>query len=117
SGGRDSLSGGRKPPVESGTGGLRPPLGGLLDDLGRRRFTHALVEGGAGLLGSFLDANAVDEFHVFIAPKFAGRLGPCLIAGNGVATMADTLRLVEFSSEPSGEDVYLHGFAPGALDG
>jgi diaminohydroxyphosphoribosylaminopyrimidine deaminase/5-amino-6-(5-phosphoribosylamino)uracil reductase len=85
----------------------------ILDDLGRRRFTHVLVEGGAGLLGSFLDANAVDEFHVFVAPKLIGGAGPSPVAGNGAARMADAPRLAAFTSEPSGEDVYLHGYAPG----
>lgn len=82
----------------------------ILNDLGRRRFTHVLLEGGAGLLGSFLDANAIDEFHVYIAPKLAGA-GSSPITGRGIERMADALRLVEFTSEPSGEDVYLHGFA------
>lgn len=82
----------------------------ILNDLGRRRFTHVLVEGGARLLGSFLDANAIDEFHVYIAPKLAGSGSPP-IAGRGIERMADALRLAEFTSEPSGEDVYLHGYA------
>jgi diaminohydroxyphosphoribosylaminopyrimidine deaminase/5-amino-6-(5-phosphoribosylamino)uracil reductase len=86
-------------------------LSAVLDDLGRRRFTHVLVEGGAGLLGSFLDAGAVDEFHVFIAPKLIGGAGPSPVGGVGVERMTETLRLVELTSEPSGEDVYLHGYA------
>jgi diaminohydroxyphosphoribosylaminopyrimidine deaminase/5-amino-6-(5-phosphoribosylamino)uracil reductase len=101
-------------------GGEEPilPIAAILDDLGRRRFTHALVEGGAGLLGSFLDANAADEFHVFVAPKLIGGTGaPTPVAGTGVARIADALRLAEFTGEPSGDDVYLHGIAPGALGG
>src|SRR5262249_29909909 len=38
----------------------------FLDELGRRRMTNVLVEGGAAVLGSLLDADAIDEFHVFI---------------------------------------------------
>jgi diaminohydroxyphosphoribosylaminopyrimidine deaminase/5-amino-6-(5-phosphoribosylamino)uracil reductase len=90
-------------------------LDGVLADLGLRRFTNILVEGGAGLLGSFLDANAADEFHVFVAPKLVGSgnaLSP--VGGRGVAKMPDALELVEYVSEPSGPDVYLHGFAPGS---
>ena len=88
-------------------------LDAILADLGRRLFTNVLVEGGAGLLGSFLDQQAADEFHVFVAPKLVGgdkALSP--VAGTGRAAMADALRLVEFTSAPSGDDVYLHGFAP-----
>lgn len=90
----------------------------VLAELGRRRMTHVLVEGGAGVLGAFLDARAADEFHVFIAPKLVG--GDTAVSpggGIGIARMADALRLVEFTSAQSGEDAYLHGFAPGALDG
>lgn len=93
-------------------------LGAVLSDLGRRRFTNVLVEGGAGLLGSLLGAGLADEFHVFVAPKLVGSdraLSP--VAGTGVATMADALRLVKFTSTASGDDVYLHGFAPGSLPG
>jgi diaminohydroxyphosphoribosylaminopyrimidine deaminase / 5-amino-6-(5-phosphoribosylamino)uracil reductase len=64
------------------------------------------------LLGSFLDANAVDEFHVFVAPKLAGGIGPSPVASTGIERMADALSLVEFTGEQSGEDIYLHGFAP-----
>jgi diaminohydroxyphosphoribosylaminopyrimidine deaminase/5-amino-6-(5-phosphoribosylamino)uracil reductase len=93
-------------------------ISAVLDDLGRRRFTHVLVEGGAGLLGSFLDAGAADEFHVFVAPKLVGgdnALSP--VGGNGVARIADAPRLAEPTAQLCGEDVYLRGFAPGSLPG
>jgi diaminohydroxyphosphoribosylaminopyrimidine deaminase/5-amino-6-(5-phosphoribosylamino)uracil reductase len=92
-------------------------LDAVLADLGRRRMTNVLVEGGAGVLGAVLDANAADEFHVFVAPKLVG--GPALspVAGIGVPRVADALQLVEFTSEPSGGDAYLHGYAPNALPG
>jgi len=44
----------------------------LLEELGRRRLTNVLVEGGGRLLGSLLDAGQIDEVHVFIAPKLVG---------------------------------------------
>jgi diaminohydroxyphosphoribosylaminopyrimidine deaminase / 5-amino-6-(5-phosphoribosylamino)uracil reductase len=93
-------------------------LSTVLANLGERRFTNVLVEGGAGLLGGFLDAKAADEFHVFVAPKLIGggtALSP--VGGSGSASMADSLRLAEFTSELSGDDMYLHGFAPGSLPG
>lgn len=87
-------------------------LDAVLADLGRRRFTNVLVEGGAGLLGSLLDAGAADEFHVFVAPKIAGGAGaPSPVGGVGVARMADALALERVTFEPSGEDVYVHGFS------
>jgi len=88
-------------------------LDALLADLGTRRFTNILVEGGAGLLGSFLDANMADEFHVFIAPKLVGGISALSpVGGRGVKLMADALQLAECVIEPSGGDVYVHGFAP-----
>jgi diaminohydroxyphosphoribosylaminopyrimidine deaminase/5-amino-6-(5-phosphoribosylamino)uracil reductase len=102
-------------PLAQNDTGLSPLA--ILDDLGKRRFTSVLVEGGAGLLGSFLDANAADEVHVFVAPKLTGGTGPSPVGGTGAARMADALRLTGFTAEQSGDDVYLHGFAPGALDG
>jgi diaminohydroxyphosphoribosylaminopyrimidine deaminase / 5-amino-6-(5-phosphoribosylamino)uracil reductase len=88
-------------------------LDAVLANLGHRRFTNVLIEGGAGLLGSVLDASAADEFHVFVAPRIAGGVGaPSPVGGTGVARMADALALDRVTFEPSGADVYVHGFAP-----
>ncbi len=88
-----------------------PDLADLLDHLGRERCTNLLVEGGAELLGSFLEAGAIDEVHVFIAPKIVGGLGAkTAVAGLGVERLADSLRLAEITTEMIGEDVYVHGW-------
>ena len=92
-------------------------LDAVLADLGRRRMTNVLVEGGGGVLGSFLDSHAADEFHVFVAPKLVGGPAPSPVAGTGVPRIADGLQLTEFTSEPSGGDAYLHGFAPNTRTG
>ena len=47
----------------------------VLEELGRRRLTNLLVEGGAGVLGAFYDAAAIDEVHAFIAPRIVGGAG------------------------------------------
>ena len=88
-----------------------PNFDAVLADLGARRFTNVLIEGGAGLLGSAFDAGAIDEYHVFIAPKLVGGTGPSSLGGVGVSRMADALALVRSTFEPSGADVYIHGFA------
>jgi len=91
-------------------------LDAVLAYLGQRRFTHVLVEGGAGLLGSFRDANAADEFHAFVAPiLFGGSAAPSPIGGSGASRVGDAIELAECTAEPSGRDVYIHGFAPGSL--
>ena len=84
----------------------------LLLELGRRRFTNVLVEGGASVLGSFIDARAADEFHVYIAPKIIGgdtALSP--VGGFGTISIADALKLEDFTASPVGDDIYLHGYS------
>lgn len=87
----------------------------LLAELGRRRLTNVLVEGGAGILGSFRDADAIDEVHVFIAPRLMGgarAVSP--IAGHGAERIADSLALNHWEVTMIGEegpaDVLIHGW-------
>jgi diaminohydroxyphosphoribosylaminopyrimidine deaminase/5-amino-6-(5-phosphoribosylamino)uracil reductase len=99
-------------PLSAGDSGLS--IDAVLTELGRRRMTHVLVEGGAGVLGAVLDARAADEFHVYVAPKLVGGVAaPSPVGGSGVARMAGALAVAEFTATPSGEDVYLHGYAGG----
>ncbi len=81
----------------------------LLDELGRRRFTNILVEGGAALTGSFLEAGAADEVHAFVAPLLVGGDGPGPVAGVGVERIADALKLPHPSIRVLGSDLYVHG--------
>ena len=88
----------------------RSSVEALLAELGRRRMTNVLVEGGAGVLGSFLDARAADEVHVFIAPKLAGgAAAKTAVAGLGVERIADALPLAEWAVEQVGGDVLVCG--------
>jgi diaminohydroxyphosphoribosylaminopyrimidine deaminase / 5-amino-6-(5-phosphoribosylamino)uracil reductase len=85
-------------------------LNSLLDELGRRRMTNVLVEGGSRLLGSLFDMHAIDEVHVFVAPKLAGGdTAPSPVGGVGVGRMADALRLADITIEELEGDVYIHG--------
>jgi diaminohydroxyphosphoribosylaminopyrimidine deaminase/5-amino-6-(5-phosphoribosylamino)uracil reductase len=82
----------------------------LLDELGRRRMTNVLVEGGSQLLGGLFNLRAIDEVHVFIAPKIAGgAAAPSPIGGAGIDRMAEALQLAEISIEELDGDVYVHG--------
>jgi len=82
----------------------------LLDELGRRRLTNVLVEGGGQLLGSLFDARAIDEVHCFIAPKIiGGSESPGPVAGAGTEKMADILQLSDIESEQLGGDIHLVG--------
>lgn len=82
----------------------------LLAELGRRRMTNILVEGGNRLLGTFFDAGAVDEAHVFIAPKLLGgasALSP--IGGQGLAKMSAAWQLETPQLKQLDGDVYISG--------
>lgn len=50
-------------------------LEALLGELGRRRHTSLLVEGGAAVLGSLFARGLVDEVHAFTAAKILGGSG------------------------------------------
>ncbi|MFO0899466.1 MAG: bifunctional diaminohydroxyphosphoribosylaminopyrimidine deaminase/5-amino-6-(5-phosphoribosylamino)uracil reductase RibD [Pirellulales bacterium] len=85
-------------------------LQALLAELGRRRFTNLLVEGGAGLLGAFFDARLIDEVQVFIAPKLVGgSAAPGPLGGLGIAAVAETVPLADLRVEFVGTDLHLRG--------
>ena len=85
-------------------------LDALLMELGRRRLTNVLVEGGGRLLGSFLDAGQIDEVHVFIAPRLiGGAAAGSPIAGEGVEEISQALSLKDSEIKQVGSDAYLRG--------
>ncbi len=79
-------------------------LGEALDELGRRGITSLLVEGGAALAGSILDAGEADELRVFVAPLVLGGGRP-LAAGEGPARIADAAIPLACDWERSGADM------------
>jgi len=82
----------------------------LLTELGRRRLTNVLVEGGGQLMGSLLDAGQIDEVHVFIAPKVVGGVAAVSpVAGGGIAEMARALALEDPQLRQVASDAYLSG--------
>jgi diaminohydroxyphosphoribosylaminopyrimidine deaminase/5-amino-6-(5-phosphoribosylamino)uracil reductase len=82
----------------------------LLDELGRRRFTNVLVEGGGAVLGSFFAAGEIDEVWAFVAPRLiGGAAGPSPLGGEGVLKLADAWNLDSLSMEQLGPGVLLRG--------
>ena len=82
----------------------------LLEELGRRRLTNVLVEGGGQLLGGLLDDRQIDEVHVFVAPKLiGGESARSPIEGGGITEMGDALRLDSPQWKQLGDDLYLTG--------
>jgi diaminohydroxyphosphoribosylaminopyrimidine deaminase / 5-amino-6-(5-phosphoribosylamino)uracil reductase len=82
----------------------------LLDELGRLRMTHVLVEGGAQVLGSLFDARAIDEVHAFVAAKLiGGSTAASPLAGCGRQSMQQAIALSEPTIEILDGDVYFQG--------
>ncbi|GAB4136050.1 MAG: bifunctional diaminohydroxyphosphoribosylaminopyrimidine deaminase/5-amino-6-(5-phosphoribosylamino)uracil reductase RibD [Planctomycetaceae bacterium] len=82
----------------------------LLQELAARGMTHILVEGGGELLGSFFDADLVDEVHTFISPKIiGGEKAVSAISGKGKAIIPEQSELKDLEIRQLGVDVYIHG--------
>lgn len=82
----------------------------LLAELGKRRMTNLLVEGGSSVLGAFFDIGQVDEVHAFIAPIVAGgATAPSPVGGSGVSKMAEALRLQGLQQRIIEGDLYCSG--------
>jgi diaminohydroxyphosphoribosylaminopyrimidine deaminase/5-amino-6-(5-phosphoribosylamino)uracil reductase len=80
----------------------------LLAELGHRRWTRLLVEGGPGVAGSFLRAGAVDELWVFLAPRLlGGREGLPPVLWPEIDRLADAMELPLPSVEAIGGDLLL----------
>lgn len=85
-------------------------VGRLLAELGQRRMTNVLVEGGATLLGAFHDAEAIDEVHLFIAPKIIGGANaPSPLGGDGLQFVADAKPLTDWKVMELKGDIYALG--------
>lgn len=88
-----------------------PDLGAFLREAGRRRWSNLLVEGGGQVLGSFLDADAIDEAHVFVAPALiGGTAAPTALAGAGAERLAQALRFAHQRVVPLDPDIYVHAW-------
>lgn len=93
-----------------------PPAGAgvdlcaLLDELGKRQWTHLLVEGGAAVLESFIDARLADELLVFIGPAHDIPPGAAAVLPTfDIATLQsrETLALGDAEEQTAGNDTLL----------
>jgi diaminohydroxyphosphoribosylaminopyrimidine deaminase/5-amino-6-(5-phosphoribosylamino)uracil reductase len=82
----------------------RVDLGDLLARLGKRGVTTLLVEGGAEVSRSLLEASLVDRLMLFVAPKIAGG-GLSWLPGKGPDRMADALAVTDLEVERVGRDL------------
>lgn len=80
----------------------------LMQELGRRKMTNLLVEGGEHVLGQCFDLDLVDEVCVFIGPKIVGgAAAPSPVGGQGRPTMDQAWRLENPNIEVHDGDVVL----------
>lgn len=88
----------------------RVDVGDLLRRMGEQGIDSLLVEGGGTLAESFLMGGFVDEVCMFVAPKIVGgRDAKTPVEGEGVARMADAVRLHDLRVEAVGDDLMLSG--------
>jgi diaminohydroxyphosphoribosylaminopyrimidine deaminase/5-amino-6-(5-phosphoribosylamino)uracil reductase len=86
-------------------------LNALMAELGRREICSILLEGGATLNASALEAGIVDKVLTFLAPKIVGgKDAPGMVAGTGRARMDEAWLLERLKATPIGEDIMLTGY-------
>ncbi|PIE05723.1 MAG: riboflavin biosynthesis protein RibD [Sorangium cellulosum] len=78
--------------------------------LAQRGIIRVLIEGGAELAGSVLNARLADELHVFIGPMLLGPRGrPGAVDWAGPTNPAEAPRIADPDWEVCGRDAYVHG--------
>ncbi len=81
----------------------------VLQKLGGLGLCSVLVEGGAGVHGSFLRKNLVDRVMLFQAPIFAGSAGTPLLEGFRVEDRDSAPRLKKMHYRRCGQDILIQG--------
>lgn len=86
-------------------------LHALSDILYQRGVTDLLVEGGSEVNGSFLRANLIDKWMIYIAPKvLGGRQSFSPYGGSDLELMDDALRVKIHSVQQIGEDICITAY-------
>lgn len=90
--------------------GKRVDLKKLMIELGAMQIDSILLEGGATLNSSALNAGIVNEVNCFIAPKIVGgEKAKTAVAGEGVELMSLAHTLKEVSVEKVAQDILISG--------
>jgi diaminohydroxyphosphoribosylaminopyrimidine deaminase/5-amino-6-(5-phosphoribosylamino)uracil reductase len=94
--------------IGSGDSGL--DVSSLLMELGRRRMSSILVEGGGRVLGSFIESGFADEFYFFYAPKILGDPGGVkMLSGRPRLKIADCIRTYGITTRKFADDLLVSG--------
>jgi diaminohydroxyphosphoribosylaminopyrimidine deaminase / 5-amino-6-(5-phosphoribosylamino)uracil reductase len=94
--------------IRTGESGIEIPE--LLKELGKRRISNLLVEGGGRVLGSFMESGFADELHFFYAPKIlADPAGISMLSGVPRVKIADAVPVYGLKTRKFGEDLLVSG--------
>lgn len=94
--------------VYAAQSGYGDRVGEVLHELSKRDMTNVLIEGGAKLMGEFMDSNLIDEVNVFVAPKLIGS-GLSPIESNERLKISDGIQLSNQTIETIGDNILIRG--------
>jgi diaminohydroxyphosphoribosylaminopyrimidine deaminase/5-amino-6-(5-phosphoribosylamino)uracil reductase len=93
-----------------GRGGRVDP-GALLAALLERDLLSVLIEGGGQTAATFFEAGLVDKVVAIVAPKLVGgRDAVPMLAGRGVARMAEAVQLRDVTYRQIGDEMVVSGY-------
>jgi diaminohydroxyphosphoribosylaminopyrimidine deaminase / 5-amino-6-(5-phosphoribosylamino)uracil reductase len=85
------------------------PLGVVLAELGQKKVTSVMIEGGGDLLGHALEERLIDKVQIYVAPIFTG--GPIVaFGGRGALRTHDSAHLERVRFEKIGPDICVTGY-------
>lgn len=97
--------------VQLPTGKTGIDLRALFHHLVQKGLASVLIEGGATLNASIIQANLADKLYWFIAPKLVGGVqAPGPVGGSGVKRLEDAAELEDIQLESIGNDVVITGY-------
>lgn len=83
----------------------------LMKTLAAEKIDSILIEGGAAIHASALEAGIVNKVYAYIAGKLVGgKAAPTPIGGAGIPVMANAVQLHEMSIKTFGEDICISGY-------
>ncbi|MDD8021366.1 MAG: bifunctional diaminohydroxyphosphoribosylaminopyrimidine deaminase/5-amino-6-(5-phosphoribosylamino)uracil reductase RibD [Acidobacteriota bacterium] len=89
----------------------RLSLRAILKELGRREIASVLVEGGAGVMTSFLEQKLPDKAFFFISPKLiGGAKAPTMFEGQGAGRVSRATELKNIRTLRLKDDIIIEGY-------
>lgn len=78
--------------------------------LGKLGIDSILIEGGAEVNASALEAGIVDKVQFYIAPQIVGGQAKTPVAGRGIADLEESIKVENLQIKRIGEDILLEGY-------